>query len=47
MAAQVTVTVRLTIIGNDIIQNVGKSGSCMVSKLPINGPVARIAAGQQ
>ena len=28
-------TVRLKIIGNEIIKNVGKSESCMVSKLPI------------
>ena len=28
-------TVRLKIIGNDIIKNVGKYQSCMVSKLPI------------
>ena len=28
-------TVRLKIIGNDIIKNVGKYESCMVSKLPI------------
>ena len=27
--------VRLKIIGNDIIKTVGKSQSCMVSKLPI------------
>ena len=27
--------VRLKIIGNEIIQNVGKSESCMVSRLPI------------
>ena len=30
-----TTTVRLKIIGNEIIKNVGKSESCMVSKLPI------------
>ena len=28
-------TVRLEIVGNEIFQNVGKSKSCMVSKLPI------------
>ena len=28
-------TVRLKIIGNDIIKNVGNYQSCMVSKLPI------------
>ena len=28
-------TVRLKIIGNEIIKNVGKYQSCMVSKLPI------------
>ena len=28
-------TVRLKIIGNEMIKNVGKSQSCMVSKLPI------------
>ena len=27
-------SMRLTIIGNEIIKNVGKSESCMVSKLP-------------
>ena len=29
------IRVRFHIIGNDIIKNVGKSQSCMVSKLPI------------
>ena len=32
---QLLTTVRLKTIGNDIIKNVGKSESCMVSKLPI------------
>ena len=28
-------TMRLKIVGNEIIKNIGKSESCMVSKLPI------------
>ena len=34
-SSEVSSTVRLKIIGNDTIKNVGKYESCMISKLPI------------
>ena len=36
---------RLKIIGNEIIKNVGKSQSCMVSKLPSNSNSGRASSG--